>query len=358
MSDVPAVAPLDDLLASINADHGYPALVAAVASRDRLLATGATGVRKAGGNDPVSVADRFHIGSITKPMTATLCATLFEEGRLAWDARPVDILPEFAAELHPVLRSVRLEHLLAHRAGIAPFTDDEEMAPVLAFEGTPHDRRLAFSGWLLRQEPVVTPDTEFSYSNAGYTIAAAMAERAGDVSWEDLMRSRLFAPLGLDGAGLGWPALDDPKQPWGHFKRGDSLEPQDPHGEYQLGPLHAAAGDVHMPVADLAAFGRMHPRGLAGKDILITADTVRRMHTPLGDAPGDGYGLGWSISESSHNHTGCAGTFLAVLLLRPQHGRVYAVATNAAAAQTLEGSEDDRELVTDVLSTLVQRFEA
>lgn len=185
-----------------------------------------------------------------------------------------------------------------------------------------------------------------------------MAERAADRSWEDLMRTRLFVPLSLAGAGFGWPALASPDQPWGHYKRGEVLEPQPPAGAYQLGPLIAPAGDVHATLSDLAEFGRMHLRGLAGEDTLVTANSVRRMHTSLGAAPGEGYGLGWSISESSHNHTGSAGTFFAVLLLRAQHDWVYAVATNAAATETMEGSEDDSALLNTLLSTLVQQFEA
>lgn len=357
MTDRLAVEPLDDLLDAVNAEHGYPALVAAGASSDGPLAAGATGVRKAGGNDPVTVADRFHIGSITKPLTATVCAMLVEDGLLGWDAALADVLPEFAAALHPALRPVQLEHLLAHRAGIAPFTDDSELEPVPAFAGSPRDRRLAFTGWLLQQAPPVAPLSVFSYSNAGYAIATAMAERAAGESWEDLIRARLFTPLSLTSAGFGWPALVSSDQPWGHFKRGDSLEPQDPHGDYQLGPLLAPAGDVHVTMADLAAFGRMHLLGLAGEDTLLAHSTVRRMHTSLGDSPGGGYGLGFNIAENNHQHMGSAGTFLAVLMLRPQHERVYAVATNAAASQTIEASDDDAGLLKALLSALIEHFE-
>lgn len=324
MSDGLTVEPLDHLLNTVNDDHGYPALAAAVASSGGMLAAGAIGVHKVGGNHLVTVADRFHIGSITKPMTATVLATLVEEGRLSWNMAPTDVFPELAATLYPALGAVRLEHLLAHRAGIAAFTDDAEFGPVPSFGGSPRDRRLAFVGWLLRQEPSATPITDFFYSNAGYAIAAAMAERTADRSWEELMRSRLFGPLGLTSAGFGWPALVSPDQPWGHYKRGSVFEPHPPNGAYQLGPLLAPAGDVQANVTDLAEFGRVHLRGLAGEDTLLTTSTVHRMHTSLGDASGDGYGLAWSITKGSHNHTGSAGTFLTVLMLRPRHDRLYA----------------------------------
>jgi len=358
MSDGLTIEPLDGLLDEVNRAHGYPALAAAVASRGGIVAAGVAGVRRAGGGDLVTLEDRFHVGSVTKPMTATLIATLVEAGLLGWDSAPADLLPEFAATLHPALRPVRLAHLLAHRGGIAAFTDDDEMTPVPSFNGSARDRRLAFAGWLLAQEPSATPIADFFYSNAGYAIAAAMAERAADRPWEDLMRERLFAPLSMASAGFGWPALLGPDQPWGHLKRGPVLDPQAPDGPYQLGPLLAPAGDVHVSVLDLAEFGRTHLRGLAGDDTLLGADTMREMHTSLGAAPWGGYGLGWAIPKCSHQHMGSAGTFLALLYLQPEHDRVYALATNAAVSQTTEASEDDAGLFSGLLAALTQRFES
>ena len=65
-------------------------------------------------------------------------------------------------------------------------------------------------------DPPGSPIGEFSYSNAGYLVAAAMAEKLTGQSWETLMGERLFAPLGMSSAGVwgaghpGWggPALE------------------------------------------------------------------------------------------------------------------------------------------------------
>lgn len=348
------VASLDELLDAANRTHGYPAIVAAVADKDAILAAGATGVRKVGGEDRATVRDRFHLGSISKPMTATVVAALVEDGALGWGTAPSDLFPDPAAEIHPALRGVRLDHLLAHRSGLRPFTDDEEFLAVPPADGPPRLQRSAFARWLLRQEPASVPGAAFAYSNAGYAVAAALAEQATDQEWERLVRDRLFAPLPMAGAGFGWPALHHPDQPWGHRKSGQVSTPQPPDGPYQLGPSMAPGGDVHASVLDLAAFGRMHLRGLAGEDSLLRADTVRALHTPLG---GGEYGLGWAVTEDSHNHSGSTGTFLALLYLRPDRNRVYAFATNAAASETMAASEDDAALLKGVLASLIERFE-
>lgn len=301
----------------------------------------------------LTVGDRVHLGSITKPMTATVIATLVEDGLLGWDTSPFDLFPEFAADAHPRLRGTRLDRLLAHRAGIPPFTAHEEMEPVPPFAGSPRDRRLAFAGWLLRQEPVAEPVTEYAYSNAGYTIAAAMAEHAADRSWEELAQARLFDRVPMPSAGWGWPALQSTEQPWGHLKNGRTFEPQDPNGPYLFGDLLAPAGDAHSSVLDLAQFGRATLRGLAGEAALLQAETMRKLATPFG---GGDYGLGWVIGESGPYHSGSATTFLAFLVVRPDQDRVYAFVTNAAASETMEPDPADAALIKGLLNTLVERF--
>lgn len=359
MSQVSTIESLDTLLAESNRAHGYPAIAAAVASSAGLLAAGATGVRKVGDPQPATVEDRFHLGSISKPMTATVLATLVEEGRLGWESTPRELFPDLAASIHPALHQVRLDHLLAHRAGIAPFTDDAEMVPLPPFTGSPRDRRFAFAAWLLRREPAATPVSDFHYSNAGYTIAAAMAERVADRPWEALVRERFFAPLRMASADFGWPAAANPNQPWGHRKTGPTFVPHPPDDAYQLAPLLTPAGDVHATMPHLAAFGRMHLRGLAGEATPLRAETVERLHTPLGTIEGGdhGIGLGWGIAESGHQHSGSAGTFFALLVVRPEHDRVYAFATNAAASDAVAANEDDANLAKGLLAALIERFE-
>lgn len=57
---------------------------AAVLRGERIIAQGIAGVRKRGSAERITLDDRFHLGSCTKAMTATLVAMLVEEGRLNW----------------------------------------------------------------------------------------------------------------------------------------------------------------------------------------------------------------------------------------------------------------------------------
>jgi CubicO group peptidase (beta-lactamase class C family) len=70
---------LGPMLEQIRAKHKLPGLAAVVLQGDKLVSEGVAGVRKAGATEPVGAADKFHLGSNTKAMTATLLAMLVED---------------------------------------------------------------------------------------------------------------------------------------------------------------------------------------------------------------------------------------------------------------------------------------
>ena len=66
-------------------------------------------------------------------------------------------------------------------------------------------------------DPAAQAETEFLYSNAGYVIAGAMLEQVTGESWEELIRTEVFEPLGMTRAGFGAPgSADAVDQPRGH----------------------------------------------------------------------------------------------------------------------------------------------
>src|SRR2546430_10229294 len=113
-----------DLLATQRESNGLPAIAAGVMKEGRLLALGAAGVRKAGTDAVVTRDDKFHIGSDTKAMTATLAAMLVGEGKLRWNQTLSEVFPERAAKMDAGYRPVTLEMLLTHRAGMAHDSHD------------------------------------------------------------------------------------------------------------------------------------------------------------------------------------------------------------------------------------------
>jgi CubicO group peptidase (beta-lactamase class C family) len=329
---------LQEVLTSTRGRYGLPAVAGAVTRAGGLLDAGALGVRKLDESAAVTPGDRFHLGSNVKAMTATVIAMLVEQGSLAWGSRTRDVFPELAASFDPVLADVTLEQILAHRAGIVPLATLEEIvASVPALAGSGVEQRLAFSAWALARPPSTAPG-QYSYSNGGYVVASAMAERASGEPWETLITTRLLQPLQIQST-FGWPAQDDPSQPWGHQLLDGRLVPHDPHDPAGQFPLYLwPAGNLSTSMADYARFLQLHLRGLRGDAALLQAGTFRKLHTPVGgeiNAAGDGYALGWAVARSriggvtTSYHDGSADTFYLSAALQADRDVAAAVVTNA-----------------------------
>lgn len=347
---LPALAATDltSMLEAIRAKYNLPSLAAAVDKNGEIVASGATGTRVVGMDVPVTVDDRYHIGSDTKAMTATIAGTLVDEGLLRWDSTVGEVLGTTIKDMSPGLQAVTLEQLLSHSSGIP--TDTDEMMKLYfnvdAFDDNPDKLRLkAIDAWK-HNEPKVPEGSPFQYANFGYMIAGAMMEKVSSKPWEQLIQERIFKPLGLKSAGLGPQAtygLYD--APVGHRVNADgSLSPM-PWGPAADGPaVIGPAGIAHMSVLDFARWGGWNAMHGASPKIVerATLDEIQRPHVttpkiphPLPGTPDEGqYGFGWGIVTfdwTGHpvlTHNGSNSMNLAKILVDPETGIAIAAVTN------------------------------
>ena len=92
-------ASLNPVLDPIRARFELPALAAAVVKNGKIVASAAAGTRRDDTVIPVTIDDRFHIGSDTKAMTSLLAAMLVEGGKIRWDSTVAEIFPELVATM-------------------------------------------------------------------------------------------------------------------------------------------------------------------------------------------------------------------------------------------------------------------
>ena len=330
---------LRDLAEQVRSRMKAPALAVAVVHGRKVVDKAVVGVREYARSEAVQPDDRFHLGSVTKSFTSTMIGKLVEDKVLRWDTTIGEALPDMV--MRDEYRDVRLEQVLQHRGGIPSWSslDEFDAAPGADWQLARRHGRKQVVERVLLDEPAATPGTRMVYSNAGYVVAAYMAERASKRSWEDLIRSMVFGPLDLKTAGFGWPATDArPDQPRGHFGVPPNQRVQQigEHGlgDFDLGTYYAPAGDVHCSIDDLARYASFHLEGLRGKDGVLKASTIRRLHTPP-DANGSmKYAAGWGIKQTDsgepvHWHNGSAGTFFALVFIYPQSDLAVVIATNA-----------------------------
>ena len=73
-------------------------------------------MRKAGEAAPATGKDRWHPGSLTKAMTATLLATYVGDAKLHWNDTPEKMIPDSCQDAHPDVRRISVLQLLQHRS--------------------------------------------------------------------------------------------------------------------------------------------------------------------------------------------------------------------------------------------------
>ena len=307
------------------------------------------GIRRSDEPDPVRLDDVWHIGSDAKAMTATLIARLVDRGVLSWDAPLEKMLPDLAGGMRPEYRAVTLVQLLSHRSGLPHDLTDE--AKVNAMFGdtspTPLDhKRLAYIAEALKDPPVAPPGSSFSYSNTGYVIAAAIAERATGDTYEDLMRREVFGPLGMTSVGFG---VTHQGQPSGHHAGRPLSDPKDSN------PLFfAPAGNIYLSLADWARFCLDQMAGAHGAGALLTPASYRLMQT----APaGSEMGLGWGVLPNLAGqagpvleHAGSDGNWYAVVALFPSSSSGVLIVANAG--EDIDGDKADKIAFKAVVASL------
>jgi len=335
---------LQELLTPFRRDNSLPAVAAAVVKQGMVIASGAVGIRKVGATVAVTRSDKFHIGSCTKAMTATLAAMLVEQNKLQWTQTLAEVFPERAGKMNPGYRKVSLELLLTHRAGL-PANSNDYGASTAAVTV----RRLSYMDALINKSPTTEPGTRFAYSNAGYIIVGAILERITGKAWEDLIEEKLFRPLGIASAGFGPCSKENQTdQPWGHVFRDGKFQPRFGDNPRPLGP----AGTVHCSMQDYMKFADLHVNRGARPPRLLKSAVFDKLHDPPAKQE---YAMGWGVvnrdwaqgSALTHNGSNTMNFF--VVWLAPKIDFGLAVASNAAG-------EKVPEVLDGVAAALVRKF--
>ena len=326
---------LETRVTRLRDDTGFTAVAAAVMIDGRLAGAAVSGERRRDSGVSVTVDDRWHLGSITKSMTATLLAVLEDDGRLTLDETLPDLLPDI--EMAGGWGDCTLHHLLTHTAG-APANFGSHFQDVWpdTLEELVAERRRFVAG-ALSAEPLSLCGERFAYSNVGYTIAGHIAETVAREPYETLIQNRVFAPLALMSPGFGAPMGEHPDdEPVGHLVLSGRRIPMDPfEGRADNSPLIAPAGTVHMTIGDLARYGAAHLEGEYGTEpVLLPRASWERLHTPYLED----YASGWVRRQADWAggpviwHNGSNTYWYALLMLLPAGNTVLAFTTNDGAA--------------------------
>jgi CubicO group peptidase (beta-lactamase class C family) len=265
---------LADLLREHASRHSVPGAAIGVL-RDGVLTFAYHGVADTTTREPVTAQTRFAVGSLGKPMAATVAVRLAGAGRYSLDDPVADHVPELAGV--GWARRATVLDLLANRSGVPQSLASE-------FAAWPDDD----DGVLSRVAAALAPGTvtppHWSYSNAGWCLVGRAMETVTGLVWEEAVRVNLIEPFDLTHTTFStWPA--EVPHVRGHEVGARGPEPVARWAPRNLGP---AGSTVLSTVADLIRLASRHMDD-ASLARLRTTEVEVAIHAWL-----DAWGLGWA----------------------------------------------------------------
>ncbi len=317
--------------------YDVPAIGAGVVTRDG-LDVDVVGERVRGGGDPVTLDDRWHIGSCGKSITAALYARLVERGDAEWGARLPELFPDL--DVDPGWSRMTIDEVFVSRAGFrANLTKTEMLAAWRDARPLPELRTETAATALAR--PPSRPG-RFLYSNLGYIVIGAAIERITGLAFEIALAAHVLEPLGIASGGFG-----PPPDLWGHGGRMLALgplglvdlgrgRPADPAPVRSDNPaIMTPAGRLHLTLEDWARFQRVF---LTEGDGFLHPETIERLLTPAAGR-GQRHALGWApirgLPDASFGQQGSNTHWVATAIIDGARERTAMVVCNEGRARLL-----------------------
>lgn len=316
-----------------------PGASVAIVRDDEIASCAGYGVRNLHTGDAVTPDTLFAIASITKSFTTCALAMLVEEGKLEWDD-PVRKHLEWFRLSDPLAdANVTVRDLVTHRTGLSR-----------------HDMLWYKSPWsreeIVRKCGLVALTKPFrshyQYNNNMFVAAGLVLQAAAGKPWEELIRERIFLPLGMRTADCtSRIAVQAEDHATPHRKRGD--QPLTPipwlvfDSEGPGGTINASAREMAAWLRFQLGNGVIDGRRLVAEEHLletrtpqtvIRAEPAEKAVLELSETGQQTYGMGWTLwdyrGHTLHSHGGAIDGFRSTLALVPRHGLGIVVLVNGA----------------------------
>lgn len=332
-----ALAGLDAYVEAGMAEWKLPGLAIAVVKDGKVVYSRGFGVRERGKDGPVTDGTLFAMASNSKAFTATALGMLAAEGKLRWDDKVCDRLPEFQLADAAATRALTVRDLLCHRVGLGTWQGD------LIWYGS--DRT---TSEVLERVKFLKPDHDFrdryAYCNLTFLAAGELLKRASGDSWNAFVERRLFGPLGMGRSSTSIRALEgqeDVARP--HTLIEDEVKAIPYRNLDNCGP----AGGINSCVRDWARWMLMQlGEGEIEGVRVVPAWVIRETHSPQNlvrpTSPAQralfpsshffAYGLGWFMQDYLGrmvlSHGGGMDGMLSLTVLVPEEKMGVVVLTN------------------------------
>jgi CubicO group peptidase (beta-lactamase class C family) len=328
------IAELQARIREILAETKTPGIGITLVSRDSVLWAAGIGTADVAGGRAATDTTLFRIGSTSKAFVSLLVLLAEQAGRLAlqdpvWAHAPELVFDNEWEDTDPI----RIVHLLEHATG----WDDLALrdyalndSTISLRDGLAYNPGTRTSRW--------RPGTRVSYCNSGPPVAAYVVEKLEGRPFEELVRERLFAPIGMTTATYFRP---EPAERLATLYQSDGETPQ-----YYWHILQRPAGAINASARDMAAYVRfLLNRGAVGDSQLLPAEVIEAMERPRSSLTArSGLSLGYGLHLSTYvdtgwvwvGHDGGVNGGLTNMAYRPDQGVGFAFMINAGNGKAFE----------------------
>ena len=185
-------ATIDSLVNATMKTFEVPGIAVAIVKDGKVVHSKGYGVRSLANNLPVDENTLFGIASNSKAFTTAALGMLVDAGKIKWDDKVTDYIPEFKMYDPYVTDAFTIRDLLTHRSGLGLGSGDLMFFPDgNNFTKEEMIRNIRFL------KPVSAFRTKYDYDNNLYMVAGEVIARVSGMSWEDFIEQKIMAPIGF-----------------------------------------------------------------------------------------------------------------------------------------------------------------
>ncbi|MEP3210197.1 MAG: serine hydrolase domain-containing protein [Maribacter sp.] len=239
----------------------------------------------------------FRLGSLSKGFAAVLAADLKAEGKLSWNDKISDYIPEFKLGDRSNTDKIRLAHILSHTSGTPyhSFTNLVEAGLPMETIATRFDE----------VKPISKPGHQYSYQNAMFSLSQEVMRKVTGKDTKTLLKNRFFKPLGMNSVSMNHSDLMETENiaiPHVKRRRGWSTLPLRDryYNAVAAGGINASSKDMAKWMLFLLGHNPEVMKGEAIQEVFqpfIVVNNHRKYYQRWVGHVQSSYGYGWRIHK-------------------------------------------------------------
>ncbi len=293
-----------------------------VAENGKVIYKDAFGLANREWNIPNRTDTKFMIGSVSKPLTATLALIQVQKGLLRLDKTVEDYLPEFKNK--PAAK-VTIQQLLAHTSGIPNYDIIKDFFPRISRQNFSREEYLKV---FMDSALAFKPGTHYAYSSWGYFTLGYIMERVTGKTYDQLMSDDIFKKINMNNSGSYFHTQIVPNRATGYDYSFGGYTSSDFRDQSNT----MGTGDIYSTVEDLFKFHMA-----LSDNSLLNKELTAEMFRPGIELPQ--YGYGWfnkqfrytnTDSVASNFHLGMTDGFISFIRRIPSTNSLVVILCNSS----------------------------